>query len=44
MTYEIQTSLIEWGFQSYFELWGNYFPPSEPRDNSIQKTLNKWIK
>lgn len=44
MKYELQTSLVHWGFQSWFEMWDDYWPPIEPDDNSIQLTLQHWMK
>ena len=42
----LQTSLVHWGFQSYIDMFGDYyFPKLFQRDKySIQTDLTKWMK
>ncbi len=40
---EIQNTLLNWGFQSWNEMWPNYIKSIAPIDYSRQTTLNDYF-
>lgn len=43
MSYEIQDTLLNWGFFSYREMFGEIVYPYIPEDISVQLTLDRFI-